>query len=178
MRRYWLALTDPRLKAAMHALERAGAALGDLAAAPAGAAAFFAPLKKSLAKAAGARPGNPAGSAALAAAEDLTLRLERAFSDMARLEAPPDAAARHALLALQRACALTPRLVSRSSRAAAFAQAAALCNTGHKTLALARAAADRAPGEFPLNLKFSSIYSGLDAVFCAFERCAEALIAS
>jgi len=176
MRRYWLALTDARLKAAMNALERCGASVGDLAAGPGGAASFFLPLKKALTGAAGAAPGNPAGAAALAAAEDFTLRLERSFSDMARLDARPDAAVLRALLALQRACALTPRLVSRSARPRAFAEAMALCAAARKTLALAGAAANGAPGEFALNLKFSSIYTGLDAVFYAFERCAEALI--
>jgi len=176
MRRFWLPLTDARLKAAMTALRRAGAAVGDLAAEPHGAASFFAPIKRQLAAASGAAPKNPAGSAALAAAEDFTLRLERTFTDMARLDAPPDIAVRRALSALERACALTPRLVSRSARAAAFAEAMALCATGRKTLALAGAAADNAAGAFALNLKFSSIYSGLDAVLYAFERCAEALI--
>jgi hypothetical protein len=176
MRSYWLAFTDVRLKAAMNALQRSGAALGDLAEAPGGAAAFFRPLKAALAAAAAGKTGNLAGSAALAAADDFTLRLERTFSDMERLDAPPDAAVRRALLALQRACALTRRLVSRSARAAAFAEAMALCGTGRKTLTQARTAADGAGAEFALNLKFSSIYSGLDAVFFAFERCAEALI--
>ncbi|HAT71730.1 MAG TPA: hypothetical protein DCS63_02820 [Elusimicrobia bacterium] len=176
MRRYWLALTDARLKAAMNALERCGAAVGDLASEPGNAASFFLPLKKALAGAAGAAPNNPAGSPALAAAEDFTLRLERLFSDLARFDARPDAALLQALLALQRACALTPRLVSRSARDRAFTEATALCATARKTLALAGAAANGAPGEFALNLKFSSIYSGLDAVIYAFERCAEALI--
>jgi hypothetical protein len=162
----------------MNAVKHAGAAIGDLAAEPGGAASFFAPLKTTLAAAAGAAPKNPAGAAALTAAEDFVLRLERTFSDMARLETPPDAAARHALLCLTRACALTPRLVSLSAGARALSEAMAFCRSGRKALALTAASATGAPGEFTMNIKFSTIYSGLDSVFYAFERCAEALKAA
>ncbi|MCM2267670.1 MAG: hypothetical protein NDI60_07865 [Elusimicrobiales bacterium] len=174
MRRLWLALTDPRVKATLGALDRSGPALGDLCDHPELAGEFFPPLRKTLAKAAALPGKRPAAFRALLAAEDLTIRLERLFSDMARLEARPDALPQ-ALLLLQRACALGPRLLADGSRAKTLAEAAALCAAGHKVLAQAKAAADRDPGEFTQNLKFSSIYSGLDAVFDSFERCAEAL---
>lgn len=180
MRAFWLKLTDARVKAVLGAVERSGEALGDLTAAPAGAPAFFKPLLARLAPAAAGGAPGPAGSAALAAADDFARRLEKTFSDMALLAAPPDAPVREALLYLAKACGLAPALLSRFRRERALASALALSAGGRKALALAREAASRPasgpqPGGFAQNLKFSSIYSGLDSVFDAFERLAEAL---
>jgi hypothetical protein len=164
---------DKRLYAAADALRRSGLALGDLAAAPDTAAAFFAPLKASLA---GLRndPGDPRGSAAIAAAEDFTRLLEKAFSEMALFNAAPDLAVKEALLCLQRACALAPAL-GQNGAEKDRTRIMELSAAARKALAGARTAADRDPGELTGNLKFSSIYSGLDAVFDALERCAGAL---
>lgn len=166
-------LTDRRLRAVLGTLRAAGPGLGDLAASPGGAAAFFRPLKAGLrsAAASGRGPSLPA----VAAAEDFAARLERAFSDMHRLEAPPDEAVLQALAFLQRACAIAPRLLSHSARPAAYDLLRAHCAGGRRALRQAKAAADSPPSDFPANLKFSSIYSGLDGAFEAFERCAEAL---
>ena len=170
IKRFLLRLSDPRYGAAMRAVERPGACLGDLAGAPETAAAFFRPLKTGLARAAGATRRRPGPTALLAAAEDFALRLEKVFADMALHQTRPDAAAREALLTLQRACALFS-----GGDGKAAAEAAAFCAQGRKSLRLARAAADSDPANFPRNLKFSSMYSGLDAVFDALERCAQAL---
>jgi hypothetical protein len=163
---------DRRLYAAARALELSGGALGDLAAEPAGAAAFFAPLKASLAAARNA-PGAPEGSATVAAAEDFVRLLEKVFSETALFGAAPDLAVKEALLCLRRACELAPRLSGRRGAEAA-AGILGLSGAARKALAGARAAADRDPGELTRNLKFSSIYSGLDAVFDALERCVAA----
>jgi hypothetical protein len=164
--------TDKRLRAAADALERSGKVLGDLAADPAGASAFFAPVKASLA-AARCAPGAERGSAAIAAAEDLTHLLEKVFMEMLLFKTPQDAAIKEALFLLQEACALTPRLMFGKADAAAGIRARSAA--ARKALAGALTAAGNAPEEFAQNLKFSSIYSGLDAVFDALERCAETL---
>lgn len=176
MRKIWLRLTDARLKAALRTLRDSGPGLGDLFERPGDATAFFRPLRAGLRQAAGAASGAaPAASQALAAAEDFIERLERVFSDMALHGTRPDAPVKEALLYLQRACGEAPALLSPGDRAGAFARGRAFSAGGRKGLALARAAAEASPSGFPQNLKFSSIYSGLDAVFDAYERCAEAL---
>jgi len=174
MKRLWLALTDARIRAALSALDRCGPALGDLMGHPELGSEFFPPLRRTLVRA-GAKGGKrPAAYRALHASEDFVIRLEKAFADMALLDARPDAAAQ-ALVFLQQACAIAPRLLSSGSGPAALANVLGLCASGRKVLAQAKAAADRDSGEFTQNLKFSSIYSGLDAAFDSFERCAEAL---
>lgn len=178
MKKLWLALTDRRLKAALNALRASGTGLGDLVKDPAGAAGFFRPLRSELEKAAKAPPSLPACAQALAAAEDFTARLEKLFSDLALHGTPPDSAAMQALDCLQKACAEARGLLSPGSRAGALAVIRGLSAGARKTLALAAGAAAASPGDFPRNLKFSSIYSGLDAVFDAYERCAEALYRS
>lgn len=171
MRKFWLTLRDARLRAAVMTAELAGPALGDLAAAPAAAPSLFRSLRTELAAALKAGPAE--SLAAASAAEDFAARLEKTFSDMALLGVPPDAAVMEALGLLQRACAEAPALLTPRGRKAASERLRALCASGRKTLALARASADGAG--FPQNLKFSSIYSGLDAAFDALERCGEAL---
>ncbi|MBI4351720.1 MAG: hypothetical protein HY550_09790 [Elusimicrobia bacterium] len=173
MRKYRLLLTDARLRAVLGALKTCGPGLGDLAEDPGSAPAFFAPLRARLRRAAG--NGAPASSRALAAAEEFTERLEKLFSGLALHGTAPDAAVMEALLCLQRACGEARDLLSTGSRAAAFARLRGFSAGGRKCLALARTAAAASPGGFPQNLKFSSIYSGLDAAFDAYERCAEAL---
>lgn len=174
LREFWLKLTDPRTGAVLRVLDAAGQAVGDLAEEPGSAPAFFRPLRAGLDAAKG-RPSSPAAAEALAAAEDFAARLEKTFADMALLSAPPDAAVREALLCLQRACGAAGPLLSPRARAGAAAELKALCGAGRRSLSLAGAAARSADRDFPLNLKFSSIYSGLDAVFDSLERCAEAL---
>jgi len=164
-------ITDGRLKAAVKALEAAGVGIGDLAAKPDEAATFFRPIKIRLYAA--VKEGKPASLAAVSAAEDFAARLEKAFSDMVLLQTPPDRAALEAMRLMQRACAAAPKLLSTSGRKNADLEVRACCAQGRKTLAQARAAAEGAG--FPQNLKFSSIYSGLDAAFDSLERCAEAL---
>jgi len=102
LRRFYLLLTDRRLRAALAALRVSGRGLGDLAAAPGQAAVFFRPIKARLDRAAQAGP--PRSLPALGAAADFAARLEKTFSDMALLQAPPDRAALEALACLQRAC--------------------------------------------------------------------------
>jgi len=80
-----------------------------------------------------------------------------------------------ALLALQRACDEAPGLLSPGGREAAASVIRGLSARAHKTLTQAGAAAGSSPDGFPEKLKFSSIYSGLDAIFNAYEGCAEAL---
>ncbi|MGD9643259.1 MAG: hypothetical protein AB7V08_11030 [Elusimicrobiales bacterium] len=174
LRRLLLTLTDRRLGAALAALRAAGPALGDLAAAPAGAAEFFRPFRVRLHNAA-EQAGEPRSLAALAAAMDFTARLEKTFSDMALLQAPPDRAALEALARMQLACGAADDLLYTSRRALAFASLRAAIAEGRRLLASAKAAADRSPESFTQNLKFSSIYSGLDGAFDSLERCAEAL---
>jgi len=164
---------DKRLCAALEAMERCGKALGDLAAAPGSAAAFL-PPSMVLLRESRAAGGDPRGSAAVSAAEEFVRRLEKVFSEMVRFDAAPDLAVKESLLCLQRACALCPRLLSRNAPQAG-AQIHAISSAARKALAGAKAAAAGAPDEFTLNIKFSSIYSELDAVFDALERCAEAL---
>jgi len=173
VRELWLALTDARAGAALKTLRAAGPALGDLAARPADAPAVFRPLKAALASALAA--GRPSSLAAASAAEDFAVRLEKFFSDLALLKLPPDPPVLEALLCLQRACGAAGRLPSPGARARASEEVRLLCGAGRRSLSLARTAAAAAPSDFPLNLKFSSIYSGLDAVFDSLERCAEAL---
>ncbi len=174
MRKLWLALTDARIRAALGALDRCGPALGDLAGHPELAADFFSPLRQKLAKAAASRGKRPGAGTALAAAENFARRLEKTFSDMALLEARPEALPQ-ALAFLQRACALAPRLLAEEGAQKTLEELRGLCASGRKVLAQAKLAADAGPGEFTENLKFSTIYSGLDAAFDAFERCAETL---
>jgi len=173
LRRFYLLLTDRRLRAALAALRAAGRSLGDLAAAPGQAAAFFRPLKAELDRA--AQDGPPGSLPALGAAADFAARLEKTFSDMALLQAPPDRAALEALACLQRACGAADGLLSPSRRARADASLRAACAAGRRLLSSAKAAADRSPEGFTQNLKFSTIYSGLDGAFDSLERCAEAL---
>lgn len=173
LRRFYLLLTDRRLRAALAALRAAGPALGDLAAEPGQAAAFFRPLRARLHEA--AQAGEPRSLPALAAATDFAARLEKAFSDMALLQAPPDRAALEALACLQLACGAADGLLSPSRRARADASLRAAAAAGRRLLSSAKAAADRAPDGFTQNLKFSTIYSGLDGAFDSLERCAEAL---
>lgn len=173
MRKFWITLTDNRLRSVMRTLETAGAGLGDLVVDPGGAAVFFRPLKAELGAAAGA--GKARSLAALSAAEDFAARLEKTFSDMALLKAEPDPAAMEALLCLQRACGAAGNLLSVRGRAKAAAELNSLCAAGRRSLYLANASADAAGPGFPQNLKFCSIYSGLDAAFDSLERCAEAL---
>lgn len=176
MRKFWLRLTDARLKAVLRVLRDSGPGLGDLFENPSSAPDFFRPLRAGLRRAAAAGPGTPpASSQALASAEDFMERLERVFSDMALHGTPPDAPVKEALLYLQRACGETAALLSPADRAGTFARSRAFSAGARKVLALARTAAEASPSDFPQNLKFSSIYSGLDAVFDAYERCAEAL---
>lgn len=176
MRKFWLRLTDARLRAVLGALRDSGRGLGDLFESPAAAPAFFRPLRAGLRRAAAAAPGTrPASPQALAAAEEFVERLERVFSDLALHGTPPDAPVKEALLCLQRACGEAPALLSPGDRAGAFARIRGFSAGARKGLALARAAAEASPSGFPQNLKFSSIYTGLDAVLDAYERCAEAL---
>ena len=173
LRRILLTLTDRRLGAALAALRAAGPALGDLAAAPGGAAEFFRPLKAGLDRA--AQDGQPRSLPALGAAADFAARLEKTFSDMALLQAPPDRAALEALARMQLACGAADDLLCTSRRARAFASLRAAIAEGRRVLSSAKAAADRSPDGFTQNLKFSTIYSGLDGAFDSLERCAEAL---
>lgn len=174
MRKLWLALTDARIRAALGALDRCGPALGDLSAYPEMAADFFPPLKQKLSKAAAVRGKRPGAGSALAAADNFTRWLEKTFADMALLEARPEALP-HALVFLQRACALAPRLLAQDGGQQALGELRGLCASGRKVLAQAKTAAASARDEFTENLKFSTIYSDLDSAFDAFERCAEAL---
>ncbi len=155
-----LRLKDPRLAAALAAVRSAGRALGDLAEKPALAQAFFTPLRLEL-SAARRRRGAAASLAALAAAEELAARLERLFGDLARHGSEPDAAMKHALACLEAACAELGRGPSLQS----------LCAAGRASL---KAAAGPAAAGFPQKLKYSSMYSDLDAAFAALERCAGA----
>ncbi len=173
LRKFRLKLTDARLRAVMQTLETAGPGIGDLAERPGDAPSLFRPLHAALSSA--LRAGPPRSLAAASAAEEFAGRLEKTFSDMARLDAPPDRAAREALLHLQRACGAAGGLLSVSARAGALAELKALCAAGRRVLSCAKAAADSGGPDFPQNLKFSSIYSGLNAVFDALERCGEAL---
>ncbi|HBA61615.1 MAG TPA: hypothetical protein DCZ92_12530 [Elusimicrobia bacterium] len=175
LRRFILKLSDRRLREALAAVEDCGLGLGDLALAPGGSAAFFKPVRQRLLRALAKPPGSPAGSRAAAAAEDFTGRLEKFFSDLALHGTLPDDALRQALLCLQRACEETPALLSLKTRARALARISALSAAAAAALSLARGAADARRSDFPANLKFSSMYSGLDAVFGAFGRCAQAL---
>jgi hypothetical protein len=173
MRRFWLTLTDERLKSVIRTLDSAGTGLGDLAADPEGSAAFFRPLKAALRKA--AVSGRPRSLEALSAAEDFAALLEKTFFDMAILKTKPDPAILEALLCLQRACSETGKLLSIRRRNKAAAELNSLCATGRRSLHLAKTSADVSGQGFPQNLKFCSIYSGLDAAFDSLERCAEAL---
>lgn len=175
MRKFWLGLTDNRFKAAMAAVERTGACLGDLAEDPSAASAFFRPLRAALRAATSGKTEQAASAQARAAAEDLAALLERFFSDLSLHRTAPDAALKEALLCLQRACSAARGLAGPRTKERAAVEIRGLCAGARRTLALAKTAADGAPGGFPKNIKFSSIYSGLDAAFDALERCAEAL---
>ncbi len=178
MRKFRLALTDARIKAVLAILRAAGPGLGDLVTNPGAAPDFLGPLRAGLRRAASASPSSsPAAPQALAAAEEFAARLEDFFSGLALHRTAPDTAAMEALLRLQQACARAPELLSLSGRTRAAAEIRGLSSGAHKSLTLAGAAAVSSPDNFPQNLKFSSIYSGLDAVFDAYERCAEALFA-
>ncbi len=176
MRKFLLLLTDARLRSVLGTLRVSGPGLGDLALDPGAAPSFFKPLHDGLRLAAG-KPSrsSPASEQALAAAEEFAARLEKVFSDLALHGMAPDEPVKEALLYLQRACDEAPGLISPGSRAGAFARIREFSTGAHKGLALAGRAAAASPAGFPQNLKFSSIYSGLDAVFDAYERCAEAL---
>lgn len=169
-----LPITAPRRHAAMDALRRSCLAAGDLAAAPAAAPAFFRPLRARF-EALRAAPGLPGpGLRAFAAAEDFTLRLEQFFSGMALHGSQPDEAILEVLAILQLARPALPGLLGRRKDKALAAISGARSRAAG-VLSRAREASAAAPGDFPLNLKFSSMYSDLDAVFDAFARCAEAL---
>lgn len=171
MRKLWLTLRDSRLRAALAAVERAGVLIGDLAARPSAAPALLRPLR--LEVEAALKEGRPGSLAAAHAAEDFAARLEKLFTDMDQLAAPPDARALEALKRLQLACAEAPGLLSVAGRKASYARMAGLAAEGRALLA--RGLADPAGSAFPQNLKFSTIYTGLDGVFDSLERCREAL---
>lgn len=176
MRKLWLILTNARLRAVLGALRASGPGIGELVNNPGAAPAFFRPLRARLKLAASAPPAaSEASPRALAAAEDFLIRLEKFFSDLDLHKTALDAAAMEALLYLQRACDEAPGLLSPGGRAGAAAAIRGLSAGARKTLAQAGAAAGSSPGRFPEKLKFSSIYSGLDAIFNAYECCAEAL---
>jgi len=121
---------------------------------------------------------SPARLQALAAAEEFTARLEKLFFDLALHKTVPDMTAREALLYLQQACDKAPELLSLSGRAGASAEIRGLSAGALKSLAVSRTAAGASPGDFPQKLKVCSIYSGLDAIFDPYERCADALYSS
>ena len=173
MRNTWLKLTDARLRASLSALEAGGRAAGDMAAAPELAAGLMRPARAQLSAA--IRSGPRASLEAAYAAEDFSARLEKVFSDMALLSLRPDAVALEALGHLQRACEAAGGLLSPSARNRAAGLIRAHCASGRRGLALACAAEAGEGPDFPRKLKFSSIYSGLDAALDALERCAEAL---
>ncbi len=174
MRAFWLTLKDRRLRAVMKARKAAGPARGDLAAEPGRAGELLGPTQEALRLAAVAG-GPEASAAARAAAADFAALLEKAFSDMALHGVKPDAAMTEALGCAQRACTLAPRLLSPSGRTWGAASARALCAAGRKALSQASAAARSDVAGFPANLKFCSIYSGLDGALDALQRCCEAL---
>ncbi len=146
-------------------------------------------MRERLALAALAAGRNPGGTAVLAAAEDFAIRLEKFFTDMALHKTSPDAPVMEALLCLQRACAAAParRSPQKKNRApappppppkkthGAAARVRAFCAGGRKSLRLAKAASDSDRVNFPQNLKFGSMYSGLDGVFDALENYVRAL---
>jgi hypothetical protein len=174
LREFWLKLTDARVGAVLYALHAPGRAMGDLAASPSSAPAFFRPLRRELDKARSA-PSSPAAAEALAAAEDFAGRLEKVFADMALHGVEPDAAVSDALLRLQASCSGAGALLSAGKRAKALERVRGLCAGAAQALDRSRRAAEADPAGFPQNLKFSSIYSGLAAATDALERCAEAL---
>lgn len=184
IRYFFLYFTDGRLRAALKTIGGAAAALGDLAINPGDAPRFFRPHLHRFSAArqgparAGAGEASPAGGAVLAAAEDFTARLEKFFKDLALHKTAVDPAMEQALLYLQAACAEAPRLLSLRARAGALEKIRGLTASGALTLRLAKDAAQDRRANFPQNLKFCSMYSGLDAVFDAFERCAAALYES
>lgn len=157
----------------MKTLEAGGRAVGDMAAAPERAGELLRPLRAGLAAA--LRSGQRCSLEAAYAAEDFAARLEKAFTDMALLKTRPDAAALEALGHLQLACAAAGGLLSPAVRNRAAGLVRAHCASGRRVLALASASEPGAGPDFPRKLKFSSIYSGLDAALDALERCAEAL---
>jgi len=175
LRRFRLQLSDRRLRAALRIIGDCRLGIGDLAASPGVAAAFFKPLRKRLAGALAAPPASAAGSAAAAAAEDLAGRLEKFFTDLALHGMVPDQPIKNALLCLQKACGEAPSLLSLRRRTKTLAGIHALSAAAQKELRLARRAARSAGSDFPANLKFDTMYSGLDAVLNAFMRCAAAL---
>jgi len=174
-RRIFLYLTDSRLRTALRTIAACGPALGDLAASPESAPRFFRPLHLRLARASAGGSGSRAGGAAAAAAENLAARLEKFFDDLALHKTAADLPLEQALACLQAACAEAPELLSPRGRAPALEKIRGLSAAGTKTLRLAKDAAEGQRVNFPQNLKFSSMYSGLEAVFDAFERCANAL---
>lgn len=175
LRRLRLGLSDRRLRAALRVIRDCRLGIGDLAASPGGAAAFFKPLRERLSGALAAPPASAAGSAAAAAAEDVAGRLEKFFTDLALHGIKPDRPIKNALFCLQRACAEAPSLLSTGRRAKSLAGIRSLSAAAQRELRLAREAARAAGSDFPAKLKFDSMYSGLDAVLDAFLRCAVAL---
>ncbi len=175
LRYYFLYLTDRRLWAAMKIISACAAALGDLADTPQDAARFFAPHRSRLARA--LKTTAPAAGGAVAA-DDFAARLENFFSGLALHKTAADPALTQALLYLQAACAAAPALLSPPRRAGALERIRGFCASGEKTLRLAMTAAQARQDNFPQNLKFCSIYSGLGAVFDSFEHCAAALYKS
>ena len=192
VRRLYLYLTDRRLRGALNAIGACAGALGDLAKNPEYAPAFFKPHRLRLARLAYAVPGGQGGEAAAAqgrtavpgsgqavpAAEDFTARLENFFNGLARHKTAADAPVRQSLSYLQAACAETWKLLSPWQRADALAKIRGLSATGTRHLRLARTAISERRGNFPQILKFSSMYSDLEAVFDALERCALSLYES
>ena len=77
MRKFWLMLTNARIRAILRMLRAAGPGLGELTEEPGAAPAFFKPLRSALTAAAAAPPSSAAASQALAAAGDFTARLEK-----------------------------------------------------------------------------------------------------
>ncbi|HNW45537.1 MAG TPA: hypothetical protein PKI19_13625 [Elusimicrobiales bacterium] len=166
-----LYFTDRGLWAAVRTISDCGRALGDLALKPGDAQRFFRPRLERLS---GAAAGGRAGPA-LAAAEDFAARLQKFFMDLElqRTAATPELG--QALAYLQAACPLAGELTSPRRRAAALEKLRGLSAAAAAVLRRAKTAAQARPDNFPQNLKFSSMYSDLEAVFDAFERCAVSL---
>jgi hypothetical protein len=124
---------------------------------------------------AAAKPLMGRGSGPLARLETAGACLEKTALDVKLLELKPDGSATEALLFLARALELHADFLAGPGRAPALSVAAANISAALKTLARAKLGAQADTGNFIPNLKFCTIYSGLEKTAYAVGDYAELL---
>ena len=147
-----------------------------IAVSDAGSKRLFGLFSKAVARARPLLRGTgPDRAALLSRLETAGACMERTLLDMEFHGLRPDDEAMEALLFIGRALHLQADFIARPSAATALAEAAKNIASASKGLALALRASKTDDRNFIPNLKFSTMYSGLERTVCAVDDYAELL---